>query len=497
MKRLFSLVLTGALALTLAASAHAAAAAQLVRAFVYQDTLYTYVDISGTDQPITKADAEIAGQTFPASGTLETVRQAGFPVTWMLLVDNSNSMPPFREEAVAFVQALAAGSVENTRFLLASFGDAFTLLAEDVPPERLAAKMGEIPMDETVTRLHSSISQALDYFDTLPREGTELRGLIVLTDAVQYDPGAAVTQEELLSRITASDVMVHSVGFGTDASSLESLALLAEASAGTHQVIGSQLSPADAAAALADEAGSLYVTGFALSGLAPSGETASVSVTFASGSELVCRGTAEVAFPASGEEAAVPEEEPAVLPDAHPQLPPSGASSSGQAAQPAGEEGASDSGAGLLPAAIGAVVLAVAVIAAAVLVVRRRTSASASQDSPAPAAAEPPAAGDGQDQGIFLRLEVLQGAYLGQSLELTLRRELWVGRDPACDIPFADSAVSRRNSRIFLANDAVYIEDQDSQNGTCVNGEPLSTARLLRSGDEITVGGQVSFRLKF
>ena len=118
--------------------------------------------------------------------------------------------------------------------------------------------------------------------------------------------------------------------------------------------------------------------------------------------------------------------------------------------------------------------------------------------SPAsPSPAWPPAAGDGQDQGIFLRLEVLQGAYLGQSLELTLRRELWVGRDPACDIPFADSAVSRRNSRIFLANDAVYIEDQDSQNGTFVNGEPLSTARLLRSGDEITVGGQVSFRLKF
>ena len=496
MKRLASLMLTLALALSLGLSAQAAAAARLVRTFVYQDTLYTYVDLTGTDQPITKADAELDGRTFPASGTLETVRQAGFPVTWMLLVDNSNSMPPFREEAVAFVQALAAGSGENTRFLLASFGDAFTLLAEDVPPERLAAKMGEIPMDETVTRLHSSISQALDYFDTLPREGTELRGLIVLTDAVQYDPGAAVTQEELLNRITASDVMVHSVGFGTDASSLESLALLAEASAGTHQVIGSQLSPADAAAALADEAGSLYVTGFALSGLAPSGETASVSVTFASGSELVCRGTAEVAFPASGEEAAVPEE-PAVLPDAQPQLPPSGASSSGQAAQPAGEEGASDSGAGLLPAAIGAAVLVVAVIAAVLLVKRRRTSAPAPQGSPAAAAAEPPAAGDGQDQGIFLRLEVLQGAYLGQSLELTLRRELWVGRDPACDIPFADSAVSRRNSRIFLANDAVYIEDQDSQNGTCVNGEPLSTARLLRSGDEITVGGQVSFRLKF
>ena len=121
MKRIFSLALTLALALSLAAGASAAAEARLVRAFVYQDTLYTYVDISGADQPITKADAELGGRTFPASGTLETVRQAGFPVTWMLLVDKSNSMPPFREEAAAFAESLAAACGENTRFLLASF----------------------------------------------------------------------------------------------------------------------------------------------------------------------------------------------------------------------------------------------------------------------------------------------------------------------------------------------------------------------------------------
>ena len=143
MKRIFSLALTLALALSLAAGASAAAEARLVRAFVYQDTLYTYVDISGADQPITKADAELGGRTFPASGTLETVRQAGFPVTWMLLVDNSNSMPPFREEAAAFAESLAAACGENTRFLLASFGDSFSLLAEDVPAEQLAARMAD------------------------------------------------------------------------------------------------------------------------------------------------------------------------------------------------------------------------------------------------------------------------------------------------------------------------------------------------------------------
>ena len=480
MKRMFSMALALMMAVALTVQAGAAASAQLVRAFVYEDHLYTYVEISGAEAPITKADAEIAGQTFPASGTLETVRQAGFPVTWMLLVDNSNSMPPFREDAIAFAEGLAAACGENTRFLLASFGDGFSLLAEDVPADQLAARMAEIPMDETVTRLHSSISQALDFLDDLPRTGNELRGLIVLSDAVAYDPGASVSYEELLERINRSDVMLHSVGFGSDAAALESLSSLIEASGGVHQVVGDGLAASDAAAVLAEETGGLYVTSFALSGQAPAGETTPVSVTFASGGELVCRGTTEVSFPATGAETAPPEQ-PAPTENV---LPPSGSSASGQGGSGESTEDApADSGAAfrwdfLLP-----VIGVLAVLIAAICLRRRK---------PKPAAASvPPAV-----PGIYVRLAILQGTYLGQTLEFTLQRELVIGRDPECDIPFADSAVSRRNSRVFLANDVVYIEDLGSQNGTCVNGSRIEMAQALRSGDEIAVGG-VSFRLKF
>ena len=59
MRRLFSTLLTGALALFLACEAQAAASAHLVRVFVYGDSLYAYVDITGAEAPITKADAEI------------------------------------------------------------------------------------------------------------------------------------------------------------------------------------------------------------------------------------------------------------------------------------------------------------------------------------------------------------------------------------------------------------------------------------------------------
>ena len=475
MKRLASLMLTLALALSLGLSAQAAAAARLVRTFVYQDTLYTYVDLTGTDQPITKADAELDGRTFPASGTLETVRQAGFPVTWMLLVDNSNSMPPFREEAVAFARELAAACGENTRFLLASFGDSFSLLEEDVPAEALAEAMAAIPMDETVTRLHSSIHQALDAFDAIPRTGNELRGLIVLSDAVAYDPGASVSYEELLERVNGSGVMLHSVGFGTDQDALASLASLTEASGGLHQVVGEDRTAAEAAVSLAEETGDLYVTGFALSGFTPEETPAQVSVTFASGGELLCRGTGEVLFPDGGDETA-PETE----------LPPS-SNAGGQTQTPQAQEPAQTSShGGVLLAVLAAVVVLAAVIA--VVCLRRRKS-------PAGPAVAPVEAGP-EDDGIYLRLEVVQGAYLGQSLDLTLSRELLVGRDPDCGLPFGDGSVSRRHSRIFLANGAVYIEDLGSQNGTFVNGTRLDLARLLRSGDEIRAG-DVVFKLKF
>ena len=485
MKRLTSLCLALGLALSLAVGARAAASAAIQRAFVYGDTLYTYVDIDGAEAPITKADAEIAGRTFPASGTLETVRQAGFPVTWLLLVDNSNSMPPFREEVSAFAERLAAACGENTRFALASFGDQFTLLEEDVAADALAGAVEAVPMDETVTRLHSSIGAALDYLDGLPRQGSELRCLVVLSDAVQYDPNAAVSYEDLLERINRSGVMVHSVGFGTDAEALESLASLTEASGGSHQVIGDGLSAPDAADAMAEAAGDLYVTGFALSGYAPGAETAEISVTFASGGELVCRASAEAAFPA--ETAQTPEAETAE----GPAVPPSSQSAQGGTASGAAASGA-EKKRDLFMTVFTIASAVLVVLTVVVMVVTRRKIRAAMAELPA----EEPAADEPEEEGIFLRLDLLEGTYASRTTEFTLRRELVVGRDETCDIPFSDGSVSRRNSRVFLAGGAVYIEDLGSQNGTCVNGERITTARQLRSGDTVSIGDAV-FRLRF
>ena len=122
--------------------AFAAGSANVVRTFVYENNLYTYVELNEIERPVTQVEAKIGGQSFSASGRLETVRQAGYPITYLLLVDNSNSMPPFRKQLLEFCQGLSEASGENTRFVLAAFGEEFQILDEGLTVETLEGPPG-------------------------------------------------------------------------------------------------------------------------------------------------------------------------------------------------------------------------------------------------------------------------------------------------------------------------------------------------------------------
>lgn len=471
MKKLTSAWLALLLAGALCLHALAAGSAEIVRAFVYDGALYTYVAMEGMEKPVTKAEAKAAGQTFPATDRLETVRQAGAPVTWLLLVDNSTSMPAFRREAEAFARSLAQAGGEKTRFILASFGDAFRVAAEDVSPEALPGELEKLPFDERVTRLHTAIGQALDYFEGLPRERNELRCMVVLSDAVQYDPQGGVPYEELLERVERSGVMLHSVGLGGDQEALDSLGRLASASGGLHQTVDAGTAE-EAALRLAETSGGLYVTGFDLSGLTAEGGTEQVSVTFAAGGELICRAEAEVELPPlTAQTGSAPQQPPDRQPPAGTETGPAAPAAPAEEGPPAG-----------LIAGIAAAALLL--IAAAVLTRKKKAPAA---PVPAPQA---------ERAGIYMRLEVVRGALAGgrDRQELELEDELIAGTAPDCDIVLADGEAAPRHVRLFPLEGAVYAEALDA--AALVNGEALQGARRLRSGDELRLGGAV-LRLKF
>ena len=68
--------------------------------------------------------------------------------------------------------------------------------------------------------------------------------------------------------------------------------------------------------------------------------------------------------------------------------------------------------------------------------------------------------------------------------------EIWLGRDPACDIVFDDdsSMVSRRHAVIRVQQNSLTVEDNNSFNGTLVNGHRISAPSVLGNGDELQLG---------
>ena len=66
-----------------------------------------------------------------------------------------------------------------------------------------------------------------------------------------------------------------------------------------------------------------------------------------------------------------------------------------------------------------------------------------------------------------------------------------LGRDSDGGIRIESPTVSRRHARISVAAGGVSLEDLDSKNGTYLRGQSVTTAVVLKDGDEIRVGAVV------
>lgn len=72
--------------------------------------------------------------------------------------------------------------------------------------------------------------------------------------------------------------------------------------------------------------------------------------------------------------------------------------------------------------------------------------------------------------------------------EVTLEDELTIGRTPPAGLVLGDSGLSRKNTTIFREDDELLVVDEDSTNGTFLNGERIWAPQRLRHGDEVRVG---------
>jgi pSer/pThr/pTyr-binding forkhead associated (FHA) protein len=87
------------------------------------------------------------------------------------------------------------------------------------------------------------------------------------------------------------------------------------------------------------------------------------------------------------------------------------------------------------------------------------------------------------------RLAVVVSPTLPQGRHLTLTEPTTVGRGPDSGLRLEnDDYVSSRHALNTPADTGVWFEDLGSTNGSFVNGAPVTTARLLQSGDVIRIG---------
>ncbi|MFN0111366.1 MAG: PrsW family glutamic-type intramembrane protease [Blastocatellia bacterium] len=89
----------------------------------------------------------------------------------------------------------------------------------------------------------------------------------------------------------------------------------------------------------------------------------------------------------------------------------------------------------------------------------------------------------------MLRLIIQNSAHSGEQLYLDPARTNWVmlGRGEESLFRFAEPSVSTRHAMISTEGGEFFLLDQDSRNGTLLNGERVRTAKL-KTGDVIELG---------
>lgn len=86
---------------------------------------------------------------------------------------------------------------------------------------------------------------------------------------------------------------------------------------------------------------------------------------------------------------------------------------------------------------------------------------------------------------------------LGETKTVMLEEETSFGRTDAANIALGDAGLSRVNTTFFRDGDVIFVVDENSLNGTFVNGEKVSDQpQRIFDGDQIKLGTETYIRLE-
>ena len=488
-----------------------------ISAYCMEDTLYSFVQIEGYDAAkMVARTGLVGGETAAPTAITET----GSGVTYILLIDNSGSMKKYGTEITTFAETLVEQEKQDVEFIIITFGEQ-VLFNESVNTvnclDRAAVKnvvldrINSLDYSEDWTNTYTGITSVMDYLDkNYPGKQGDLVNLILITDGEPDLEDKSVEESEAeaaMQRVAETpEVVLHTVSFqqwnpehampnGT----------------GIDVVVGEDTDAVTAAKSVTDFVDGIYRIDF---------------IGLYSGRPMADRSSVSYYLSNVGEETTTAIELLPVSIDSVPVMTVSGGQETGQVeAEPdAGNKEAEESPivpdngekeaevSPLVPETsedvtiifeeeteteevsatqgsfqngiiIGAVCCAIiiVIILAAIKVLsglRRRKK-------------EKPAEG-----AILVRFDVISGKCASKERNYYLSDQLLIGSGSHCDLILSEPEVSSQNTRIFVKDQIVYIEDLGSRNGTVLGGMRLHGVNRLRSGDDVSIGS-VCFRVLF
>lgn len=80
-------------------------------------------------------------------------------------------------------------------------------------------------------------------------------------------------------------------------------------------------------------------------------------------------------------------------------------------------------------------------------------------------------------------IQAITGELTGQ--EILIDRDMLVGRHQTADLILQSAEISRKHAAFLIKEDALWVQDLGSSNGTFVNDVQIATEVLLKSGDVV------------
>lgn len=86
------------------------------------------------------------------------------------------------------------------------------------------------------------------------------------------------------------------------------------------------------------------------------------------------------------------------------------------------------------------------------------------------------------------KLETITGEFTGK--EISIERDMLVGRHQDADLLLQAFEISRRHAAFLIKEEALYVQDLKSSNGTFVNDARIEHETLLKQGDIVQFASQ-------